>query len=277
MSIATEITALDTNLNAAKEAVEAKGGTVGDTGLAGLAGEIATIPSGGAVFGTVTYVDGENVEHTVNIQNPDELHSLCTMDNTNVTIGGETFGNRNIVRVDLGSEAYYLKDNFLYNCNKLTTITGVENLYFIGVNFLYGCSALDCELNFTNLEGSTGTSFLRNCYALNHTVTLGSKITELGTNFMQECRAFAQNFTVPSTITTLGTGFMRNCNNFTGNLVCNSSVHPLSGDNYALSTTSATATMYTTGVTLTGTYASEWKNALADRDSSPYRKLILGS
>jgi hypothetical protein len=47
MSIATEITALNTNLTAAKNAVTAKGGTVGDTGLAGLATEIASIPSGG--------------------------------------------------------------------------------------------------------------------------------------------------------------------------------------------------------------------------------------
>lgn len=48
MSISQEITALNTNLTAAKNAVTAKGGTVGDTGLAGLAAEIATISSGGA-------------------------------------------------------------------------------------------------------------------------------------------------------------------------------------------------------------------------------------
>lgn len=47
MTIASEITALQTNLTAAKNAVTAKGGTVGDTGLAGLASEIASIPSGG--------------------------------------------------------------------------------------------------------------------------------------------------------------------------------------------------------------------------------------
>ena len=47
MSIASELTALDTNLQAAKTAVTTKGGTVGNTGLAGLASEIATIPSGG--------------------------------------------------------------------------------------------------------------------------------------------------------------------------------------------------------------------------------------
>lgn len=47
MSIASEITALNSNLTAAKSAVTAKGGTVGDTGLAGLAAEIESIPSGG--------------------------------------------------------------------------------------------------------------------------------------------------------------------------------------------------------------------------------------
>lgn len=47
MSVYSEISDLNTNLAAAKAAVTAKGGTVGDTGLAGLADEIATIPSGG--------------------------------------------------------------------------------------------------------------------------------------------------------------------------------------------------------------------------------------
>lgn len=46
MSIASEITALNTNLTAAKDAVVTKGGIVGDTGLAGLAAEIANIPRG---------------------------------------------------------------------------------------------------------------------------------------------------------------------------------------------------------------------------------------
>lgn len=58
MSIATEITALNTNLTAAKNAVIAKGGTTGNTGLAGLATEIASIPSGGASippYGQIEY------------------------------------------------------------------------------------------------------------------------------------------------------------------------------------------------------------------------------
>lgn len=47
MNIADEIQNLNANLAAAKAAIVAKGGTVGDTGLAGLASEINSIPSGG--------------------------------------------------------------------------------------------------------------------------------------------------------------------------------------------------------------------------------------
>lgn len=55
MTIASEITALNTNLTAAKDAVTAKGGTVGDTGLAGLAAEIASIPAGGGATRPTTW------------------------------------------------------------------------------------------------------------------------------------------------------------------------------------------------------------------------------
>lgn len=252
MSIASEITDLNTNLNAAKNAVVSKGGTVGDTGLAGLASEILSIPSGGGgSYGTVSYLDDNNLEQTVTIQDAYELSLLCTQSQgINITIGGETFSNSKITRVDLGTLATTLGNDFLYNnSNNLVTVTGVENLYVIGTNFLSGCQHLNCNLNFQNLHGSIGTGFLSACRRLEGTVTL------------------------PSTITSVGTNFMRNCNNFTGNLVCNCQAHPT--DNGSLSTTSTTALMYTTGVTLTGTYANDWKTDLPDRTSSPYRKLIV--
>lgn len=53
MSIAGEIEDLNTNLQSAKSAVTAKGGTVGDTGLAGLAEEIASIACGAVKILTV--------------------------------------------------------------------------------------------------------------------------------------------------------------------------------------------------------------------------------
>ena len=71
MTIASEITDLQTNLANAKAAVTAKGGTTGNTGLSGLATEIASIPSGGGgytgtPYGKVTIVTGYGTEWLLN-------------------------------------------------------------------------------------------------------------------------------------------------------------------------------------------------------------------
>ena len=47
MAISDTIAAMSAALEDAKDAVEARGGVVGNTGLAGLASEIASIPSSG--------------------------------------------------------------------------------------------------------------------------------------------------------------------------------------------------------------------------------------
>ena len=68
MTIASEIEDLQTNLAAAKSAVVAKGGTSGDTGLAGLATEITSIPSASLTnYGTLTYLDNNDVEQTLTL------------------------------------------------------------------------------------------------------------------------------------------------------------------------------------------------------------------
>ena len=275
MSIATEITALDTNLNAAKEAVEAKGGTVGDTGLAGLAAEIATIPSGStAGWGSVTYLDANNEEQSVTIQNEDEYLSLGNSSDVSLSIGGASFNLKSITKVALGLYAGYAPDYFLYNCNKLREITGVNNLLIVGNNFLYGCTTLDCELNFERLI-MCGASFLYQCTALNHQVSFPELHTINDNNFMRQCTSYSYSITFPATLTAIrGSYILSRCNNLTS-VVCNCSVTPT--DTNSLSTNDNTAIMYTTGITLTGTHASDWKTALPDRDTSPYRKLIVGS
>lgn len=274
MSIADEIIDLNNNLESAKNAVISKGGTVGDTGLAGLASEILSIPSGGGnEWGSLIYEDSNNIQHQVTIQNEDEYLLLGNTAFTTVTIGGETFTIGDIVRVDLGAHAAYTPDNFLRSCTKLTTITGVENIMFASSYFLFQCTALDCELNFEDLV-ITQRDFLSQCSSLNSPVSF-PRLKSLGQNFMNRCSAFAQSLTLPSSLISTSTSMFNRCDNFVGPLVCNSNSAPT--DNNTLSTTSATAPMYTTGITLTGTYANLWKSNLPDRTSSPYRKLILGS
>lgn len=48
-------------------------------------------------------------------------------------------------------------------------------------------------------------------------------------------------------------------------------------EKYTFATDNPSSASYTTGITLNGTYASDWKTKLPDSDTSPYRKLILVS
>lgn len=88
MTIASEIEDLQTNLAAAKAAVTTKGGTVGDTGLAGLATEIASIPSGGGStlppYGKVVYYWDIRTEYDAN-------GSGCTVTIVDMTLYGNFY------------------------------------------------------------------------------------------------------------------------------------------------------------------------------------------
>ena len=272
MTIASEITDLQTNLAAAKTAVENKGGTIGDTGLAGLASEIATIPTGATgSWGTITYLDSNDQERTVTIQNEDEYFLLSHFGTWDVTIGGETFNTSRITSVALGTYATYADAYFLYNCTLLTTITGVENLIFVNVSFLSGCENLNCALNFERLY-SMGANFMSGCKAFNTQILLPEAHT-IGQRFMSGCIAFAQPFTFNSNITSGSSYIMSDCTHLTS-LVINCNPTALTESVYSFSTTDVNAPAYTTGVTISGTYASDFKTRFPNRDTSPYRKLI---
>ncbi|MBO7731571.1 MAG: leucine-rich repeat protein [Methanobrevibacter sp.] len=313
MTIASEIQDLQTNLTSAKSAVTAKGGTVGDTGLAGLASEIASIPSGGgplASYGTVTYLDGNNVEQTLTLATEDDFIALCNplASNTEVVISNTLVLKSNITSVTVAEGVNFIPDYFCSYCTSLENVTIPDTIEYIGYGFCNGCTLLDCALTLTNVKGIGGYflyacpafnhpinlpnivyidgTFMRNCTSFNSSLTLGENLVEIRDNFLRGCSAFAQSLTIPSGLwehssitSVIGNYFMQNCNNFTGPLVCNSpsvSTKILQSNN-VLSTETSTAPMYTTGVTLTGPYAQVWKDALSDRTSSPYRKLIVGS
>lgn len=275
MSIASEIEALASNLASAKNAVIAKGGTISDSGLAGLAGEITTIPTGSADWGTVTYtVSG--VSNTVTIQSLDEYLQLAQVNGGNITIGGETFDYYTITGVALGKSAEFAPDNFLRGItDRNFTLTGTENLIVIENNFLYTCNGLNRTLDLSNVV-DIGDYFMFTCSAFNSPITF-TKLKRIGLHFMDNCTSFAQPLTIPSTTENVDDYFMYECNNFTSLKVDAPTVNSgIKSSNYMLSTRTADAIMYTTGITLTGAEATRWKNRLNDRTSTPYRKLILG-
>lgn len=75
---------------------------------------------------------------------------------------------------------------------------------------------------------------------------------------------------VSSQVESIGSNFLYNCNNLT-NLVVNTDASPI--DNYSLSSTDASAKMYTSGVNVTGSGSSTWITNLPNRDITPSRRL----
>lgn len=300
MTIASEITDLQNNLAAAKAAVTAKGGTVGDTGLAGLASEIASIPSGGSLtdYGSIKYLDGNNVEQTLTLATATDFFELTLGGSgSDITINSVTINKNNITEVTVADGVMYLPNNFCYGCNFMTKATLPSSILYIG-NGVFSYTTINNELTLTNVEYigndfmrsnsqynqptnlpkivNIGSNFLGSCTSYNSALSLGNSLKAIDQRFLYGCTSFAQNLTLPSSIEyTIGSYFMYNCKQFVGPLVCNS--NKVAADNNTLSTNDNAALMYTTGVTLTGAYAQSWKDTFPDRTSSPYRNLIIGS
>lgn len=169
MSIATEIEALQTNLASAKTAVQTKGGTVGDTGLAGLADEIATIPTGGG-FGIPRVIDNNGV-----ISVPDEPPYTLTLPSEVKGLG------------------YNAMRQAFYNASGLTNadlsgITSVTGVYALQECFR-GCSNL-VSIDLSNLERITEPlsfqSTFRACTSL--TSVTFTKLSDISiNNIFQQC------------------------------------------------------------------------------------------
>lgn len=311
MSIANEIQNLNTNLTSAKNAVTAKGGTVGDTGLAGLATEIASIPSGGGGitdYGTVKYTEN-GVNKTVTLATEEDFIWLAFgNESSELNINNTTISKSWITEVTVADGVQYLPDSFMIGCSNATTVNLPSTIHYIGDNVFQNCYYLNSPLNLSNVcyIGSYFLSsslrfnqpislpkieriedyFMSNCSGFNSSVTLNDNCRIIGQRFLIDCVSFSQSITIPSGLVTsniVSTNpsqrFMNGCYNFTGPLVCNGPVDStkINSDQYTLATSNASGAMYTTGVTLTGPYAQAWKNALADRTTSPYRKLIVAS
>jgi hypothetical protein len=110
MTIASEITDLHTNLTAAKNAVTAKGGTVGDTGLAGLAAEITTIPAGG----------GGN--------EPGGEARISGYDTTTGIISGSAFGSTagTVYMLDRDTHTYVSQPTSSWSSTSITLTTPID-------------------------------------------------------------------------------------------------------------------------------------------------------
>lgn len=169
-----------------------------------------------------------------------------------------------------------LNDGFLYNCSSFTQDLDSSNITLIGNRVLYQCTGFNRPLDLSNVT-SIGDDFLFRCDRFNQPLDLSS-VTQIGADFLYGCSSFNQDLTIPSTTSSIATYFLFGVNSMVSTITCNAPATVFTGSaaqkKYNLATNYSSSSMYTTGVSLAGTYASDWKTALPDSSSSPYRKLI---
>ena len=187
-----------------------------------------------------------------------------------------------------------LPEYFLYHCQQFNQPLDTSSVTTVGTSALQNITAFNYPLDFSNVTKIGGTvlygctvfnqpldlrkvttieySFLYNCSSFNSPIQLQA-LQSVGPYFLNSCSSFNQPITIPATLNTMGNYFMYRCDSMTSTITCNCPATVVPSDNYELSTTSSSAPVFTTGVTLTGSYASAWKSRLPDRNTSPYRKL----
>ena len=165
-------------------------------------------------------------------------------------------------------------DNFMNQCRAFNQqITLSNETTIIGSTFMQYCMSFNQQIILPNTLTSIGSYFLNYCYAFNQPLTIPNSVTKLNSYFMAYCNSFNQPITIPSSITTVSTYFMYNCYCLL-KVEYNASVYPTG--NQSLSQDKNTKTSSSgTGIFISGTNASGLKNALANRTSSPFRKLVL--
>lgn len=269
-----------------------------------------TIVQGGgslANYGSITYLDANNVEQTLTLATEDDYLELTVGQSSaiEIEVNGVTMIKGDITGVVIADGVQYIPNNFCYTCNNLISATIPSSVHIIGADTFVGCNIITASFDLQNvhqigssfLQGNAnfnspislpkvreiGNNFLYGCSSFNSSLTINDNCETIGSSFLRNCTAFAQSFSIPSGLligvglTIPGDRFMQECKNFVGPLVCNCTSANMALTSNVLSTNDATAPLYVTGVTLTGTYANDWKTTFPDRDSSPYRKLVVGS
>lgn len=237
-------------------------------------GTIATMPQGdGTLWGTL---------YTTAYPNGIVLNSKADYDalsggtgsstNHNFSVNGLSINAGTITKFSFGSACAYTRDSFLTYCTALTSLEHTEVLLDVGDNFLFMCTSFNSPLDLSNVT-KIGKSFLYGLRNFNSELKM-PKVVEIGTNFMQGCSSFTQQLVFPASLSSIGIAFMYGMDNFVGPLIINTAASSPT-DNSTLASGWNDRPAYVQGVTITGIGAPGWRAALPDRNSNPYRKLIL--
>lgn len=169
---------------------------------------------------------------------------------------------------------------FLSNGKKFNSRILAPNLTQVGQSFLYGCSEFNQPIDISKIT-SAGQSFMRDCSKFNQPVTLSTSLSRLENGFFLDNTSFNQDITIPASVTYVDWHVLSGMNNMTSTVYCEADPNNITfadnGSSRVLYSRTQDTPNYTTGITLAGTYAQAWKEALPDSTTFPYRKLILAS
>lgn len=225
---------------------------IGDLGTIGLD---VTVDEGGGVAEISLYL-----EQTVNtdsycwvdISDASEYSAIGNDGKDTYTIGGVGFTQDQIKGFALGS--------LNTTTPRFLSCANLEEVYF------------DYATSLTSI----GDDFLKGCSQFNQEITIPSGVTSIGEYFLSGCSSFNQPLALPSSITSIGVGFLSVANSMVSTVNVGSlAASVIASSNDSFSASNGLAPACTTGITIAGTTASDWKAKFPDRSTYPYRKLIV--
>lgn len=253
----------------------------------------------------ITVVDTTSTVNAVVLSSQAEYEKLCWDDNRHKTIEGVDMIPERVEGFFFGDIPTSVPNHFLGRTPNLKHLSKMPSQYAtIGDFFLYRSGYAGEGFNIVGDYVTTIGDFFLNGESLYNPIHFNSpivltRVTSVGqyflcfndtfnseidlgvlqsarTSFLNRLTAFDRDITIPSSLRTIATGpFMNGLENMTHTVTMENQV-PSSTGTWWL-TLYTTGKAYTQGIKLAGVHAQDWKNALPNSTTSPYRNLVLAS
>ena len=234
MSIATAIANAQARVEAAYDALEAKGATMPATqNLANMPNAIATIQNGGDESALLVAIKGNTA---TDVTLPSGLSAQYALEGlfyyntkvkyvtipTNITrIGWGAFRRAtSLLRVNSSTDGVVnlwegvteISEGSFRECSKITSVSIPSTLRAAGASAFQGCSLLhDIDMSAATTLTTWSSGIFQNCTSL-ASVILPPNLTATGTTLFSGCSSLA-SISIPDTVTNIGASCFYNCNN----------------------------------------------------------------
>lgn len=276
MSLNSEITRIENDKQAIKEAITNKGGTIISPSLDSCPEEINNLPTGGTTDTDPDWEKNPDAYLAIKRLTSPQLQYVNDQNEAETMLMGNNSRSENhlITEFYISPKAEELTNvtssyGFLAEAYYLTKVDGLRYLTSLQqVDSFLACQPSGSEWpTYGSLKSIDqlppnlsyiGNDFFYGQYRFNQELVIPETVWNIGGSFMYNCVSYAQPLTIPANVNSIQWSFMRNCDNFTGPLTANTFTTPNDG----LIVELGDAVAFTSGVAITGPYAKEWLEAL---------------